>query len=169
MKLKTKILTGLIILVLLYVANYFWLKLTAFKFTGILLGVLLFGGVAANFLFKYIDRHKKQQLLAKGYKPTKPEDSFIFPRKIAKKMKGVDIGIQYESTVLAIAFLIVGMIAFSIYFVFFTDFNWAIKGIYIFNSICGVVLMTSMLITNYQQYVYYKQSISQILQIGAEQ
>jgi cellulose synthase/poly-beta-1,6-N-acetylglucosamine synthase-like glycosyltransferase len=86
------------------------------------------------------------------------DNDFIFPESMAKPMKTLDIGIQYEASIISIAFLMVGILFFAIYVFFFAPYTWIMKGFVVFNSLCGLVLMGSMLITNYQQLITYRES-----------
>jgi hypothetical protein len=88
-------------------------------------------------------------------KDTGEKYSYAFPDPMAKFMKLVDQRTQYESALLSMFFMMIGMIIFTIYLVAFTTFSWWFKGLMAFNSFWGVVLMLSFLITNYQQYTNY--------------
>ena len=131
--------------------NYKYLNIRWWYFTGIILAGLLLFSVFANLVIRYFKKKKAT------------DDSFIFPEELANKMKNISIGVQYEAAILSIAFIMTGMTLFSIYFVFYLDFTWGYKVFYVFNYACGFVLMGSMLLTNYQQYVYWKQSMTQII------
>jgi hypothetical protein len=130
-------------------ANYYLLKLTIMPFIGIMLLALLVLGVVGNF---FVKANRKR----KGVKGE--ADAFIFPDKVAKGMKKMDLGIQYEASVLSSALLILGIVLFLIYFTFFTQSNWVMKGLIIFNSLCGGAMMGGMLVTYYQQLVAYRES-----------
>ena len=136
----------LLFVVALYVANYAWLKINVWAFTGIVLGLLLVLVVAINIVVKIKDRKKDKS------------DSFIFPDKVANTMKVIDIATQYEASILSIFCLMIGILLFVIYVIFLAPYNWITKAFVAFNSICGLFLMGSMLITNYQQLVAHKES-----------
>lgn len=138
----------ILFIVALYIINYLFLDMNIFTFTGIVLILLVFLIITINFYVKY--QNKKKGVT---------NDDFIFSEKVASKMKNIDPSIQYESSLISIAFLITGMILFCIYTIFFTDYAWLMKFFIIFNSLCGIVLMGSMLVTNYQQFISYKESI----------
>lgn len=145
---KLKIALIFAVMIALYVINYFLLKIALFQFTGVVIALLIVGAVIINIVVKLKNRKS----------PEVNDNSFILPKGVANKMNKVDMGIQYEASILSLSFLIVGMILFSVYFIFFTGYDWAFKAFYLFNSICGIVLMISMLVSNYQQYVSYKES-----------
>lgn len=129
--------------------NVTTLKISWFPFVGVIFGVLLFFSVGGHIVYKIIQKKTGMKRV---------ENSFIFPDKLSEKMKKVDLGIQYESSVVSVAFLIIGIVAFNIYLFFFTQTSWGIKIFMVFNSLCGLVLMSSMLVTYYQQLVAYRES-----------
>lgn len=137
----------LFFIVVLYVLNYTWLKISVWTFTGIVLALLLVLVVAINVVIKIKNRKGKTD-----------EDAFIFPTKVANTMKVIDIATQYEASILSIFSLIIGIILFGIYVVFFAPYNLITKIFVVFNSVCAVLLMGSMLVTNYQQLVSHKES-----------
>lgn len=136
----------LIFVVGLYVLNYYWLKIDIWPYTGIVLGILLILIVAINIIVKIKNR--------KG----KTDDDFIFPSKVANTMKAIDIATQYEASILSLFCLIVGMLLFIIYIIFITPYNWIMKAFISFNTFFGILLMGSMLVTNYQQFMAHKES-----------
>jgi Ca2+/Na+ antiporter len=140
----------LIFVIVLYALNYFWLKIGIWTYTGIVLGILLVLVVAINIFIKIKNR--------KG----KTDDDFIFSPKIANTMKAVSIETQYEASILSIFCLMVGMLLFVIYVIFIAPYNWIMKVFIAFNSICGIVLIGSMLVTNYQQLMAHKESIKML-------
>lgn len=143
------------------ILNVTTLKIGWSSFVGALLLALLFFGVVGNLIYKLI-------LKKKGIKGP-VENAFIFPNKLADKMKKVDLGIQYESSVVSISFLLVGIIAMDIYLVFFYSLSLPMKIFMAFNGICGVALMSSMLVTYYQQLVAYRESTKFLTNFAASQ
>lgn len=136
----------LIFVVILYIVNYTWLKINIWEFTGIVLGILVILVVGINLIVKIKNR--------KG----KTDDDFIFPTRVANTMKVIDIATQYEASILSIFCLMIGILLFVIYVVFIAEYNWIMKLFISFNSICGLVLIGSMLVTNYQQLMAHKES-----------
>jgi hypothetical protein len=138
----------LIFVVFLYVLNYEWLKINIWTFTGIVLGLLLVLVIAINIIVKIKNRKGK----------TEKDDDFIFPSKVANTMKNISIVTQYESSILSLFCLIVGMLLFIIYVCFIAPYHWIMKAFITFNSVFGILLMASMLVTNYQQFISHKES-----------
>ena len=144
--------------VVLYVVNYFYLKINVFPFTGMVLGILLVMVIIINVYVK---------LKNKGNKKGLHGDDFIFTPEVAKSLKKIDPSIQYESSIIGSFFLIVGMLIFCIYTIFFTPYALIMKIFIVFNSFFAMILMGSMLITSYQQFVSYKESIGMVEQYKA--
>ena len=138
-------------LILGVVANIYVLKLSTMPFIGLMLIALLVLGIIGNFVGKASRRRK-------GI--VGEPDAFIFPDKIAKTMKATPLEIQYETSVISTALLMLGIVVFLIYLIFFTTMSWVMKGMIIFNSVCGMGLMFGMLVTAYQQLVSYRESTS---------
>jgi uncharacterized membrane protein len=136
----------LLFVIALYALNYAWLKIGIWTYTGIVLGTLLVLVIAINIFVKIKNR--------KG----KTDDDFIFPTKVANTMKAIDISTQYEASILSMFCLIIGMLLFLIYVIFIAPYNLILKIFIAFNSVCGIVLMASMLVTNYQQLMAHKES-----------
>lgn len=158
---KLPIIISVIFFIILgIVANVTVLKLTNMQFIGLMLISLVVLGVMGNFVGK---ANRKR----KGI-PGEP-DAFIFPDKTAKKLKKMDLGIQYETSVISTALLLLGIVIFLIYFVFFTESSWIMKGLIIFNSVCGMGLMFGMLVTYYQQLISYRESTKFLHQFAANQ
>jgi len=84
---------------------------------------------------------------------TKEKHRYLFPGKIAKKMKTIDTRTQLEATMLSTFLIIIGMFLFIIHQAFYGISGWLFRGMLIFNLLCGVVLLSSSLVTTYQQYV----------------
>lgn len=141
----------LIFIIALYAFNYYYLEIDTFRFTGIVLLSLVILIIVINFIMKY--RNKKKGIT---------NNDFMFSPEVARTMRVIDIGIQYESTIVALSFLMTGMLLFVIYIIFFAPYTLIMKFFVVFNSLCGFVLMGSMLVTAYQQFVSYKESTSAI-------
>jgi len=136
----------LLFIIGLYAVNYFWLKINLWNYTGIVLGILLTLVVAINIVIKIKNR--------KG----KTDDNFIFSEKTAEIIKAIDMSTQYEASILSLFCLMMGMILFTIYNIFIAPYTWFIKVFISLNTIFGAGLMGSMLVTNYQQFISYKES-----------
>jgi hypothetical protein len=142
-----------VITILAYVFNYYYLKIPAFMFTGIYLGVLLFIGFIGLYVGKL---YKKKKGLPQE------EHAYALPDIMAKAMKKVDMRTQYEASILSMFFIMIGLIAFTIYLIFLTDFGIIFKILTAFNTIFGIIFMLSYLATTYQQYISYMETQSAI-------
>ena len=142
------------------IANIFLFKFTTMQFIGIMLVAFIVLYLVIHFLMK---ANKKR----KGIEGE--PDAFIFPDKTAKKMKKIDLGVQYEASVISSSLLMLGIILFLIYMIFFTESSWVMKGLIIFNSLCGLGLMGGMVITYYQQLVAYRESTKFLRQAAMQQ
>ena len=131
------------------IANIFLFKFTTMQFIGLMLVAFIVLYLAIHFFMKANRKRKGVE---------GEPDAFIFPDKTAKKMKKIDLGVQYEASVISSSLLMLGIILFLIYMIFFTESSWVMKGLIIFNSLCGLGLMGGMVITYYQQLVSYRES-----------
>jgi hypothetical protein len=136
----------ILFIVCLYLLNYYYLKINMWTYTGMVLGLLVILIVSINIIIKIKNR--------KG----KSDDDFIFSSRTAEAMKLVDISTQYEASILSLFCLIIGMLLFTIYVFFIAPYTWLMRIFISFNTLCGIILMLSMLITNYQQYISHKES-----------
>lgn len=153
------IIWGMALFIVLGLINYKYLKLPAHYFLGIFLGIWIAWMACLQLLTRFLDKKA-----GKGDK----NNEFVFPTEVADKMKKLDIGIQYESTILSMAFLLVGMLLFTVYMMFFSGLSWWYRGFYLFNFCCAAVLMTSMLVTQYQQFVAYRESKALIKALSSD-
>lgn len=88
-------------------------------------------------------------------KPKKEDGTYVFPKGTAKAMSKISPRTQYEAGMLSIVFIMVGLIATTIYTIFFTEVSLFLKIFIPFNALCGIVLMWSFLVTTFQQYQSY--------------
>jgi Na+-transporting methylmalonyl-CoA/oxaloacetate decarboxylase gamma subunit len=150
----------LLFIIGLYVLNYFWLKINLWTYTGMVLGILVILVVAINIIIKIKNR--------KG----KTDENFIFSEKTANIIKAVDMSTQYEASILSLFCLIIGMVLFMIYVIFIAPYTLFFKIFISLNTLFGIGLMGSMLVTNYQQFISYKESRKMLLdfsnQFGTE-
>jgi len=113
--------------------------------------------ISVGFLFLIVKAYIKKR---KNKKLGKSEsNAFIFPDETAKKMKELDLGIQYETSVISSAGLIICLTGYLIYNTFFGAGSWMMKTFVGLNLVFGLMLMASMLVTYYQQLVSYRDSI----------
>ena len=90
----------------------------------------------------------------KNKKP-KEKYSYAFPDVLAKAMSKVDFRAQVEASMLSQFLLIIGLTFMVLFMIFTKSTTGLYKFIVIFNLICGWVLISSYLVTTYQQYVSY--------------
>lgn len=103
---------------------------------------------------------------------TKEQDktyNYCIPNPMASFMSKIDDRTQMEASLMSMLLLLVGMIAFGVYLVAFTDFSWWFKGMTIFNSLCGFIFLFSYLVTTFQQYQSLMESQEIIGQFGTEE
>ena len=98
----------------------------------------------------------------------KEEHSYIFPKKMARIMAVIDQRTQYESALLSMTFIMIGMLALTIYMDFFTAQTLLFKIMFTFNIVCGFFLMGSFLITQFQSYIQFMQVMDEIKKIQDE-
>jgi hypothetical protein len=91
-----------------------------------------------------------------------PENNYIFPSPMTKVMSSTSPKVQYEASMMGTALLLVSILLTTIYYVFFADNTWLIKGFIIFNAIAGFLMLGSALVTTYQQYLQYMQAVQLI-------
>lgn len=143
----------LILSVAAYIFNNLYLDISNFKFTGILLGAW----IAIGFIGLYVGKfYKKKRGLPQE------EYSYALPDVLAKIMKRVDMRTQYESSILSMFFMLLGLLTFSIYIVFISDFELYFKILTAANSFFGMIFMFSYLVTTYQQYVNHMETTKAI-------
>ena len=89
----------------------------------------------------------------------KRKNNYIFPNILAAGMKNVSQRVQYEGALLSTSLLVVGILAFGVYLVIFMEVGTFFKILVSLNTVAGVLLMSSSLVTTYQQYVSYLEAI----------
>ena len=149
----TRLSIFVILIISAYIFNNQYLEINNFKFTGILLGLILFVGFIGLYVGKF---YKKKRGLPQE------EYSYALPDIMANIMKKVDMRTQYESSILSMFFILIGLLAFTIYIVFISDFEIWFKILTGFNSIFGFMFMLSYLVTTYQQYVNHMETTKTI-------
>ena len=109
------------------------------------------------------ENHEEEEL--KDKEPYK----YCFPDPLARFMKLFDDRTQMEASMLSMSLLMVGLILFTIYLVVYSNWNWWMKGMTIFNSLCGLILMFSNLITTFQQYQQLRETQDIVGNFGTEE
>lgn len=81
--------------------------------------------------------------------------NYIFPKAIGKFMAKIDQRTQYEGTLMSMTLILLGMVWFTIYMDFFTQQTLVFKIMLTFNSVCGMFLLGSFLVSQFQAYQNY--------------
>jgi len=88
-------------------------------------------------------------------KKRKEKGNYCFPSIMAKMMKSISQRTQYEATMMAIIFILLGIITMAIVTVFFTGLSLFIKIMAVVNTAAAFVFLSSHLVTQFQQYQNY--------------
>jgi len=84
----------------------------------------------------------------------KTKGNYIFGKGAGKTMNKISPRTQYEAAMMSMVFIMFGLIATAIYLPF-TGISLFLKIFIPFNSLCGLVLLSSFLVTTFQQYQSY--------------
>jgi len=84
----------------------------------------------------------------------KEKGNYVIPSPMAKAMAKVSPRTQYEAAMMSIIFIICGLLIMAIYYPF-TNATLFMKIFLPINSVCGIVLLSSYLVTTFQQYQSY--------------
>lgn len=88
-------------------------------------------------------------------KVRKTKGNYIFPNFLAKLMSKVSQRTQYESELMSLSVILIGIIIMSIFGIFYTNLSLFIKIMTAVNMIAAFVFLSSRLVTSYQQYKSY--------------
>lgn len=103
----------------------------------------------------------------KGKEIKKTKGNYCFPDFLGNAMSKVGQRIQYESSLLSMLFILIGISVMTIVTIFATDFSLLIKVITGVNGLAAFLFLSSHLITTFQQYQAYL-SIMGILETDEE-
>ena len=94
-------------------------------------------------------------------KTKKPKEKYRYclPNFLAKAMSKVSMRTQMESSMLSQFLLLIGLTIMVLFTIFSGEVGGFQKFMIIFNLLCGWVLISSYLITTYQQYTNYAGAI----------
>ena len=95
--------------------------------------------------------------------------NYCIPSPMASFMKRIDDRTQMEASLLSMFFLLIGLLAFGIYFVGFSGFSWIAKIMTGFNTVCGFIFLFSYLVTTFQQYQALMETQAIVGQFGTEE
>ena len=96
--------------------------------------------------------------------PKKTKGNYCFPNFLGKIMAKVGQRVQFESSLLSMTFILIGIMVMTIVTIFGTDLSLFIKIMAGVNGIAAFLFLSSHLITTFQQYQAYL-SIMGILKI----
>jgi hypothetical protein len=94
-----------------------------------------------------------EAILLYGSFREKEENQYVLPATVARTMKVAPERLAHESTILSTSLLIIGSIAFAVYYCIYMPASWVVKGFIIFNALCLALFMLAQLQTSYRQYV----------------
>jgi hypothetical protein len=98
-------------------------------------------------------------------KGKKQKHKYIFPNFLAKSMAKVNEKTQYESSMMSMFFILLGILFTSLYLIIFQEsFNLWMKIMTGVNGFFAFVFISSYLVTTYQQYVVYMNAIQSFSQ-----
>lgn len=94
-------------------------------------------------------------------KRKKPKEKYryVFPNVLAKGMAKVSMRTQMESSMLSQFLLLIGLTAMVIYILFSRQTTGFYKFMVVFNLLAGWLLISSYLVTTYQQYTSYSEAM----------
>ena len=82
----------------------------------------------------------------------KSKGNYIFPNFLAQGMSKVSQRTQFESELMSLVMILLGIIATAVYILFYTNMSLFLKIMTGFNALAAFILLTSRMITSYQQY-----------------
>ena len=88
-------------------------------------------------------------------KSQKTKGNYCFPDFLGKAMAKVSQRVQFESSLISIAFILIGIIVMAIVTIFGTDFSLFIKIMTGVNCLAAFLFLSSSLVTTFQQYQAY--------------
>jgi hypothetical protein len=81
--------------------------------------------------------------------------NYIFGKKLGNLMGSINPKLQFEATMMALTFIMIGSIVMTIYIIFFSDFALFFKITIPINSVFAIIFLSSTLVTTFQQYQNY--------------
>lgn len=83
------------------------------------------------------------------------KNNYIFGDFLGNVMSKVSMQVQIEASMMSMTLMLFGMILTVIYFVIYGVYPTWFKVMLIINGLCGLIFMSSYLITSFQQYKAY--------------
>lgn len=90
-----------------------------------------------------------------GSKCKKTKGNYCFPNFLGKVMASVGQRVQFESSLLSITLILIGLMVMTLVTIFGTDFSLFIKIMAGVNGFAAFIFLSSSLITTFQQYQAY--------------
>lgn len=97
----------------------------------------------------------KDTIIIDGKTIKKTKGNYCFPNFLGKVMASVSPRVQFESSLLSMAFILLGLMIMTVITIFGTNFSLFIKIIAGVNGIAAFFFLSSHLITTFQQYQSY--------------
>ena len=91
----------------------------------------------------------------KGKIKNESSSSYIFPKFMADAMSKVDLRLQYESGMMSMSLMAIGLVISVIYMCIYVDLKLWYKIFLGINGLAGLVFIAGYIITTYQQYKTY--------------
>lgn len=83
---------------------------------------------------------------------------YIFPDFLAKAMAKVDQRTQYESSMMSMSLMSIGLVLSAVYMCIYTELMLWFKIVIVINSFFGILFMWSYIVMTYQQYNSYMEA-----------
>lgn len=90
---------------------------------------------------------------------------YVFPNIMAKWMSKVDQRTQYEASIMGNLLILAGLIWFGVMMTFFSQSTLTFKIMADFNVVAGFILLSSSMVTQYQQYKAYMEAMESMKEI----
>lgn len=91
----------------------------------------------------------------KGKVIKKTKGNYCFPDFLGKAMSNVGQRVQYESSLLSMAFILTGIVVMALFTILGTDLSSFVKIMTGVNCMAAFIFLSSSLITTFQQYQSY--------------
>lgn len=86
---------------------------------------------------------------------SKENKNYIFGKRIGSFLSNVNPKMQFEASMMAMVFMIIGGLITDVYIVIWSSFNLFFKISIVVNSLFALLFLSSMLVTTFQQYQSY--------------
>lgn len=84
--------------------------------------------------------------------------NYVFPNILANAMSKVNQRTQYEASMMSMALMTIGLILSIVYISIYLEIVLWYKIVLLFNLVCGLLFMSSYLVTSFQQYQSYMEA-----------